>query len=136
MAGRAGQSAGEAAAGDYATKIFDMKKVAQPERADILKKAKAIGKDSGYAAGAKQFSEDEGARVGRNAAIAAVAHMLADQMQVSVEGLLKGANADILAITRESMSGEAMAKEETAKSAAKDALDSAKEKTHAEFEEK
>merc|ERR1711871_1199700 len=136
MAGRAGQSAGEAAANDYAQKIADMKKIPALERAELLRKATAIGKDSGYAAGAKQYSEDEGARVGRNAAIVAVAHMIADQLQVSVEELLKGANADILAITRESISGNTLAAKESEKEAVAGAMDDAKEKIKKKFEAK
>merc|ERR1711871_1918978 len=134
MAGRAGQSAGEAAANDYAQKIAEMKKIPALERAELLKKATAIGKDSGYAAGAKQYSEDEGARVGRNAAIAAVAHMIADQLQVSVEELLKGANAGILAITRESISGNTLAAKESEKEAVAGAMGDAKEKIKKKFE--
>merc|ERR1711871_1085949 len=46
MAGRAGQSAGEAAANDYAQKIADMKKIPALERAELLRKATAIGRES------------------------------------------------------------------------------------------
>merc|ERR1711898_59473 len=112
MAGRAGQDAAVDASEKYVTKILDIKEYKKADRQEIVDRAIAVGKAAGYAAGARQDTEDEGARVGRNAAISNVAKMLADTLGVSAKELLKDANSDILAMSKETKSGEEIAKDQ------------------------
>merc|ERR1712167_272458 len=104
MAGRAGQDAAVDASEKYVTKILDIKEYKKDDRQEIIDRAIAVGKAAGYAAGARQDNEDEGARVGRNAAISSVAKLLADTLGVSAKELLKDANSDILAMSKETKS--------------------------------
>merc|ERR1711918_264604 len=131
MSGRAGQDAGLDASEKYVTKIMDMKEYKKDDRQEIIDRAIAVGKAAGYSAGARQDAEDEGARVGRNAAISTVAKMLADTLGVSAKELLKDANSDILAMSKETKSGEEIAQEQEAEEKEKED----KEKAKADMEE-
>lgn len=131
MSGRAGQDAGLDASEKYVTKILDMKEYKKDDRKEIIDRAIAVGKAAGYAAGARQATEDEGARVGRNAAISNVAKMLADTLGVSAKELLKDANSDILAMSKETKSGEEIAQDQEAEENEKED----KEKAKADMEE-
>ena len=108
-----------------------MKEYKKDDRKEIIDRAIAVGKAAGYAAGARQATEDEGARVGRNAAISNVAKMLADTLGVSAKELLKDANSDILAMSKETKSGEEIAKDQEAEEKEKED----KEKAKADMEE-
>ena len=112
MAGRAGQNAAMDAAEKYAKKILKLKQYNNSDKEEIINRAIAVGKAAGYAAGARQDNEDEGARVGRNAGISNVAKMLADTLHVSAQELLKDANTDILAMSKETKSGEDIAEDQ------------------------
>merc|ERR1711918_70066 len=132
MSGRAGQDAGLDASEKYVTKIMDMKEYKKDDRKEIIDRAIAVGKAAGYAAGARQATEDEGARVGRNAAISNVAKMLADTLGVSAKELLKGANSDILAMSKETKSGEEIAQDQQAEEKEKEDKEKAKADKKAE----
>merc|ERR1712167_563799 len=134
MAGRAGQDAAVDASEKYVTKILDIKEYKKDDRQEIVDRAIAVGKAAGYAAGARQDTEDEGARVGRNAAISNVAKMLADTLGVSAKELLKDANSDILAMSKETKSGEEIAQEQEAEEKEKEEKEKAKEDMDEEIE--
>jgi len=134
MAGRAGQDAAVDASEKYVTKILDMKEYKKDDRQEIIDRAIAVGKAAGYSAGARQDTEDEGARVGRNAAISNVAKMLADTLGVSAKELLKDANSDILAMSKETKSGEEIAQEQEAEEKEKEEKKKDKESRNEETE--
>merc|ERR1711871_1440305 len=134
MAGRAGQDAAVDAAEKYAKKILNLKQYNNSDKQDIIDRAVAVGKAAGYAAGARQDNEDEGARVGRNAGISNVAKMLADTLHVSAQELLKDANTDILAMSKETKSGKDIAEDQKQDEKSDEEKEKAKEEMEAEVE--
>jgi len=111
MAGRAGQAAGLAAGTQFAKKVVAERGMAADDSAEMIARCSAVSKTAGFAAGVKQDDENEGARVGRNAAIAKVAEMLATVLQLPASEILKAENTEVKAIAKETKSGEQLAAE-------------------------
>jgi len=136
MAGRAGQAAGLAAGTAFAKKIVADRGLPADDGAELIARCSAVSKTAGYAAGSKQDDENEGARVGRNAAVAKCAEMLASVLQVPASEILNAENNEVKAISKETKSGAQLAAEAQKREEAAAVAEEKKEAIAREAEQK